>query len=252
MTETLLRLILTATLATNGIAQLRPSPPGGQILDGQTLLSGDIVKDAPFSGKGVTEVHQILSDGNEIDQSAPFSMARDSAGRMRREGIAVPIGALGLLAAPPIVPPASKQAFSPLILISDPVEGLTYTLIPPQKLAFRRRALTGQMPSLPTPTQSGVVVEQLGVREIAGVRVNGTLTTTTIAAGTVGNKAPIAIVIERWYSSELQLPVSVRFHDPRSGETTFRFTEIRRQEPPPDGFHVPADYTVRDAPIFRR
>jgi hypothetical protein len=40
--------------------------------------------------------------------------------------------------------------------------------------------------------------------------------------------------------------VLTRSHDPRSGETVYRLTNINRSEPARALFEVPADYTVRD------
>jgi hypothetical protein len=74
----------------------------------------------------------------------------------------------------------------------------------------------------------------------------GTRTTTTIPAGDLGNEQPIHIVDERWYSPELQVVVMTRHSDPRSGETTYRLTNISRTEPSAALFQVPSDYAVRD------
>src|SRR5262249_46243718 len=75
------------------------------------------------------------------------------------------------------------------------------------------------------------VKESLGTQTIEGVDAEGTRTTTTIPAGTIGNERPIAIVDERWYSPALQVVVMTRHSDPRSGENTYRLTNINRTEP---------------------
>lgn len=89
------------------------------------------------------------------------------------------------------------------------------------------------------------VKEQLGKQLIEGVEAEGTRTTVTIPAGEIGNERPIEIVNERWYSAELQLVVMSRYSDPRSGETTYKLTNINRSEPVKSLFEVPADYTVK-------
>ena len=86
--------------------------------------------------------------------------------------------------------------------------------------------------------------EQLGKMYIAGVQAEGTRTTTTIPAGEIGNERPINIVDERWYSPDLQMTVSTKHSDPRSGETNFSLKNINRSSPPPYLFEVPSDYTV--------
>lgn len=88
--------------------------------------------------------------------------------------------------------------------------------------------------------------ESLGIQTIEGVTAEGTRSTITIPAGEIGNTLPIEIVDETWYSRELQLVVMSRRHDPRSGESTYRLTNLNRGEPDRSLFEVPADYTVRE------
>ena len=90
------------------------------------------------------------------------------------------------------------------------------------------------------------VTEQLGKQTIEGVEAEGTRSTVTIAAGEIGNERPIEIVNERWYSPELQLVVMTRHSDPRSGETTYKLTNINRAEPAKSLFEVPAGFTVKE------
>lgn len=94
------------------------------------------------------------------------------------------------------------------------------------------------------------VKEQLGKQIIEGVEAEGTRTTITIPAGEIGNERAIEIVSERWYSPELQLVVMTRHSDPRSGETTYKLTNINRAEPAKSLFEVPAGYTVKEGPHF--
>ena len=91
--------------------------------------------------------------------------------------------------------------------------------------------------------------QDLGVRTIEGVRAQGTRTTTTIAAGAIGNARPIEIVSERWFSPELQMPVLITRRDPRNGETTYRLTNILRGEQQDGLFTVPAGYDVKDGTL---
>ncbi len=95
----------------------------------------------------------------------------------------------------------------------------------------------------PNPNE---VKENLGKQTIEGVEAEGTRTTVTIPAGEIGNERPIEIVSERWYSPELQLVVMTRHSDPRTGETTYKLTNINRSEPAKSLFEVPSDYTVKE------
>ncbi len=90
--------------------------------------------------------------------------------------------------------------------------------------------------------------EDLGKQMIEGVEAEGTRTTVTIPAGEVGNERAIEIVSERWYSPELQLVVMTRHSDPRTGETTYKLTNINRTEPAKSLFEVPSDYTIKEGP----
>jgi hypothetical protein len=98
------------------------------------------------------------------------------------------------------------------------------------------------------PNNANEVKENLGKQNIEGVEAEGTRTTVTIAAGEIGNERPIEIVSERWYSPELQLVVMTRHSDPRTGETTYKLTNINRSEPAKSLFEVPSDYTVKEGP----
>jgi hypothetical protein len=90
------------------------------------------------------------------------------------------------------------------------------------------------------------VKTDLGKQMIEGVMAEGARTTVTIPAGEIGNERPIEIVSERWYSPELQLVVMTRHSDPRSGEMTYKLTNINRTEPVRSLFEVPSDYTVKE------
>jgi hypothetical protein len=92
--------------------------------------------------------------------------------------------------------------------------------------------------------------ESLGKQMIEGVEAEGTRVTITIQAGKIGNERPIVTVNERWYSPELQTVVLSKNSDPRMGETTYKLTNIDRNEPDPALFQVPADYTIQDGPGF--
>jgi hypothetical protein len=94
------------------------------------------------------------------------------------------------------------------------------------------------------------VKEELGKQTIEGVEAEGTRTTITIPAGEIGNERAIEIVSERWYSPELELVVMIRHSDPRTGETTYKLTNINRAEPAKSLFEVPAGYTVTEGPQF--
>lgn len=91
--------------------------------------------------------------------------------------------------------------------------------------------------------------EDLGTQVVEGVAATGTRMTTTIAAGAIGNEQPILIVSEQWFSPELKVLVMTKHNDPRTGETTYRLTNIVQTEPARSLFEVPADYTLKESVI---
>lgn len=91
-----------------------------------------------------------------------------------------------------------------------------------------------------------VKTEKLGKRIIEGVEAEGTRTTVTIPAGQIGNDLPLDTVSERWYSNELKTVVLTTRKDPRSGETSYKLTNLRRGEPARQMFEVPGDYKVTE------
>jgi len=97
-----------------------------------------------------------------------------------------------------------------------------------------------------TGPESRGKTESLGKQTIEGVEAEGTRNVTTIPAGEIGNDRAIEIVFERWYSPELQTVIMTRHIDPRFGETSYRLTNISRDEPARSLFEVPAGYTIKE------
>ncbi len=91
-------------------------------------------------------------------------------------------------------------------------------------------------------------VSSLGSKDIEGLRANGERTTWTIEAGKFGNEKPIVISREVWRSPDLLLTVQSSDFDPRSGETRYRLTNLKRGEPEAGLMQVPADYQRRGVP----
>ena len=84
---------------------------------------------------------------------------------------------------------------------------------------------------------------------IEGIAVDGRKTTTTIPAGKVGNEQPLTIVSEEWRSPELNVLVLTRHSDPRTGDSSYRLTNIIRAEPDHSLFMVPPDYEIKDTGV---
>jgi hypothetical protein len=85
----------------------------------------------------------------------------------------------------------------------------------------------------------------LGAKDFDGVKAEGKSTVWTIPAGQIGNRNPINVTSESWYSPDLQVTVYSRHDDPRTGESIYRLAAIKRAEPQPDLFKVPEDYQTK-------
>jgi hypothetical protein len=256
-------LVVLAAVAAPAFAQDEPvtfafgpaHQAGIGVVAVEPFDGGRPVTGAPYSAVAVTDVTQTLADGNRIEHRTVVGVFRDSEGRVRREQPSLPLG--GLIA----------QPGTPIVTITDPVSGAHVMLDRERKAAFRTvvpgdmtfeqpiavggavgvAGIRGGIARAEAVAPPNVRTERLGEQQIEGVRAEGTRTTMTIPAGSVGNQLPIEVVSERWYSPELQVVVMTRRADPRFGETVYRLTEIVRAEPPAELFQVPADFTT-DAP----
>ena len=88
--------------------------------------------------------------------------------------------------------------------------------------------------------------EPLGKQTIEGVNAEGTREVATLAAGAIGNDRPIQVSTESWYSADLQMNVMTKHSDPRTGDESFRLTNINRAEPAAYLFQPPAGYQITE------
>ncbi|NDQ58408.1 MAG: hypothetical protein GZ088_15175 [Acidipila sp.] len=208
-------------------------------------LGDKVVKGAPYSAQSTTETTQVLADGNRIYRKMTGQIFRDSEGRTRRESSFPAIGAS-----------VSSGVTPQIAFINDPVAGVRYVLEEQEKIARTIKAHPADMPHVAEGPRHGFAqgqqpqIESLGKQTIEGVEAEGTRKTMTIPAGEMGNDRPLVIVSERWYSQALQTVVMSKHSDPRMGETIFRLTNIRREEPAASLFAVPSDYTVKEGHGF--
>jgi len=152
------------------------------------------------------------------------------------------------------VAPGSATTTNSMIVtapLAGGVAGARATHAPEDQFALRTEVGIGETYIFRTkPNNANEVKEQLGKQIIEGVEAEGTRTTVTIPAGEIGNERPIEIVSERWFSPELQLLVMTKNSDPRTGETTYKLTNINRAEPAKSLFEVPSDFTIKEGPGF--
>ena len=268
--------------AAQGVAvnhfEAQVEPPMFGLVSVEPFEAGRPVAGAPYQAEAITEVVQMLLDGNRIEHRSTVSVARDSQGRVRREQQALAFGGLVARAPAPIVTiddpvggthvmldrdrkvavrmSGGNVAFQaagmatrvspggPNVRFTRPIDGTAVP--PPMEMGVTMAFRTGADPG--TPEAMNVKTESLGTKDIEGVQAEGTRVTTTIPAGAVGNQQPISVVNERWYSPELRIVVLTRRTDPRFGETTYKLTGIVRAEPAPELFDVPPDFK-NESPI---
>ena len=234
-------------------------------------LTDAVVPNAPFSADAVTTVTQTLGDGTKIEQRTTAKWYRDSAGRVRREQTVIGLDRLS--------PPGQPQ--TTITFDAVPGDPTPYVLNPATRTARRtprgvqwfngsldtllnyglaintgNGTTTGRLyyasgfgrgQAAAVPADVRPVEEQLGTRQVEGVKATGSRWTTTIQAGRIGNDRAIQIVEEQWESPELNMVISSRYSDPRTGVVEYRLTNINRSEPRADLFTVPADYTIIEA-----
>jgi hypothetical protein len=224
-----------------------PGGPGG-------FGESKTVAGSPLTAQMVITRENTLADGNHILRTTQSTVYRDSQGRVRQE-MTVDAGT-----------PATGAVKHTLITITDPVSGKRYTLDPTNKTArqmpfrphghgYHAKGPQGpEADAVKDALSRSVQRDQLGTKSIDGFQSNGERVTRTIAAGEIGNEKPIEVVTERWFSTDLQLPLLVVHTDPLMGTATTKVTSVTRGEPDASLFQVPSDYKLdsgrRGEPFF--
>jgi hypothetical protein len=266
-----------------------PAAPGSDAAYRQAVermaVESRITPGAPYSADAVTESVQVLSDGNRIARKTTTRVYRDSEGRTRREqlsgtdevqsvSISDPVAGSTYVLNPADRTAQRNHAFVALPSVVVPERaGVTAARTPDsgvvvsapnesgevarkREVETRAVAAAVSLPRTVAPAGFGgsgkVNKEDLGTQVVEGVAATGTRITTTIAAGAIGNEQPILIVSEQWFSSELKVLVMTKHNDPRTGETTYRLTNIVQTEPARSLFEVPPDYTLKESVIRHR
>ena len=88
--------------------------------------------------------------------------------------------------------------------------------------------------------------ESLGKQMMEGVSAEGTRYVSMIEVGAIGNDRPIQISSESWYSPDLQMVIMSKHSDPRTGDESFRVTNISRGEPAAYLFQLPTGYQITE------
>jgi hypothetical protein len=203
-------------------------------------LGGTVAKDLPFSAQVSLETEQVLGDGTHLSRKTGGSLYRDSLGRLREE----------LTLSLPAPMPASAE-MGKIVIVSDPATGAHWTLMPVAKVAMKMT-----MPAVVSSKEKnfgifdglgeGGRTEDLGAQNMEGLTATGSRFTHVIPAGQLGNDQTLQVVTERWYSSEMHMPVFLKRSDPMTGSKILKVTDVRRAEPDAALFNIPADYAVQE------
>ncbi len=203
-----------------------------------------VVTGEPYSAQAVTTTVQTLADGTTIKRQITASIARDSEGRTMRSQTFNGFGAAG-----------GQQNGATIVSIFDPVanQRIEYNattktariLVLPQRSGAAQGPGRQRGPHGNHSSQVGAQTESLSTQTIAGVSVDGTRTTRTIAAGALGNDKPLVSTDEEWYSPELQMVIQSTRNDPRFGQTTYTLSNLQRAEPNASLFQVPAGFQTK-------
>ena len=225
-------------------AKVHAESLAGGIATAKFGMIGPTVKGAPYTANGVTETTQTLGDGTHINHQETYTIYRDGDGRVRRESgeqvwISDPVANVSY------VLDTKEQTARRLSLSRTPA----YTKMQVDEQAAKRKAETAAGPIWFSSggMAGGVIlkggqatIEELGKQEMEGVEVDGTRTTMAIPQGQIGNDRSMKIVHERWESAELHVTILVKHSDPMMGDRVERLTNVRRGEPDPALFQVPA------------
>ena len=231
-----------------------------------------ITEGAPYSAETVNETTQVLADGNHIDRRITGRIYRDGAGRVRSEQDRAD-GTTMVSIVDPVAGVSYRLDPQQHIAWRTPTQTVTALMkregADEESRAEAKRALAAAKAGLEPGAGSlqpaagarggggGMIMRRGGAepalehKMIDGIPVDGSSRTETIAAGEIGNQLPITVVNEEWSSPDLKVLVMRRHSDPRTGESTFRLSNIVRAEPNPTLFTVPPEYEIRDTGIRR-
>lgn len=189
------------------------------------------IANAPFTAKVLVTWNRPLVGGGSVSRKYFTQVARDSQGRVRRETRAFI--------------PADSNAEPPLRTFTflDPVSS-TRTVCTKSTMncatgPFQSRVNLSQDGGTLSGAGSKVTHENLGQQTMFDLPVVGTREIVTDSQGSTR----LALTdTEVWYSSDLQMDLSVDRNNPQLGEVTLKVIELVRGEPDPSRFAIPSGY----------
>jgi hypothetical protein len=227
-------LALSAMGQEAPVRQIRVSPAGNGAHHAQL----------PYTAEIKTTRVQTLADGSTITHVTNEVMARDSRGRT----MSIVSSTSG----------SEDQVLHSSVNVNDPVARThTYWFVPGQRVTMTNEPELGSVRSscggsnlapmmqVAAEPRAKPVNEDLGVQTFEGIEAHGHRTTTTFAAGAIGNSDPVVRTYEVWFSTTPGLSgINVRQvnDDPQTGRSTRELVKFTQGEPDAAMFQPPQDY----------
>lgn len=212
--------------------------PNAKFIGAELRFGDKLIKGQPFSADIVIEDTKRLFDGTTVTRKSRGAVYRDGEGRTRREQSIEMVGGVGIV--------GTDNKPPTIVFISDFASRSQIFLDLNAKVARKTPLGPGPGPIEPRP-RGDAREESLGTKTIDGVAAEGTRISFEIPAGKVGNDKPLQVVTERWFSTELGLLVMSRHLDPVAGEHLFKLVNIKRVEPNPSLFSIPAGFKIENS-----
>jgi hypothetical protein len=197
---------------------------------------------APFTAVAKTMVVRTLPDGSTITSQNERHVARDADGRIFEERVTfVPVPNDG---------PRKMRVHA--VDYTDPVSHTWYHCDTGFKVCQLNEYHNEFVEAVARPVglqpdqRTYLTRENLGTDTFAGLDVQRSRETLTLATESVGNTRTILRTVDYWYSPELGVNVQVKRHDPRDGDQTLWLTDVSLSAPEPEIFKIPADFSVVD------
>jgi hypothetical protein len=200
------------------------------------------IPDNPFTGTVNVERSSVRKDGEIVKAKTARQIGRDSRGRIFNE-------------VRTLVPASSNE--SPEVVgvhIYDPETRVTI-MVNDRQHTFRKGTVNRPPEAVPPsflsassglntlPQNQFTKEEDLGNKVIEGLPVHGVRQSQTIPAENNGNGGKGAVITdEYWYSEDLRINLVLKHNDPRTGGVVMTVTGVKRSEPNPARFEIPAGY----------
>ena len=187
----------------------------------------------PYTAQKHVHVDKHLADGTETTQDSEVTEARDAQGLVATE--IRPVGQAR----------TNQPSSFELHIVFDPA---ARTLLIWNSSTFTANLIHLPAKTLALTTPDTHKPELLGHRTIAGLAATGTRVEAQEPGSAAGSTTPLRSTVVEWRSDALGAVLERTSTNPKSGTTTATLEALREGAPDAALFHVPAGYTVHDAP----